>query len=70
MPNRPSPYQMRGWKDVAIGYDSLVFDLSASGTHLPLVALNPNTVNYTNHGSFFIHSYVGTIHPTSAEGIN
>ncbi|MGB6122844.1 MAG: LamG-like jellyroll fold domain-containing protein [Bacteroidota bacterium] len=70
MPNRPSPYQMRGWKDVAIGYDSLVFDLSASGTHLPLVALNPNTVNYTNHGSFFIHSYVGTIHPTSSEGIN
>jgi len=70
MPNLPTPYQMRDWREVARGYDSLVFDLSASGTHLPLVALNPNTVNYTNHGSFFIHSYVGTIHPTSSECIN
>ena len=70
MPNQPSPYQMRAWKEVARGYDSLVFDLSASGTHLPLVVLNPNTVNYTNHGSFFIHSYVGTIHPTASECIN
>jgi hypothetical protein len=70
MPNRPSPYQMRIWKEVALGYDSLVGNLSATGTRLPLVALNPNTVNYTSHGSFFIHSYVGTIHTNASEGIN
>ena len=26
MPNMPAPYEMRDWKQVAIGYDELVFD--------------------------------------------
>jgi len=70
MPNQPTPYAMRNWKDVARGYDSLAFNLQASGQYLPLIALNPNTVNYPGHGSFFLHSYVGTHAPTSSEAVN
>jgi len=28
MPNIPYPYEMRDWKKVTSGYDSLVFDLN------------------------------------------
>ena len=37
MPNIPSPYEMRDWKEVTAGYDSLVFDLNRSGQYLPLI---------------------------------
>ncbi len=70
MPNRPAPYQMRNWRQVALGYDSLVFDLSRTGQHLPLIWTYSSTVNYPEHGSFGLHSYVGTYSPRSAEAIN
>ncbi|MCB0592845.1 MAG: hypothetical protein KDD28_02065, partial [Phaeodactylibacter sp.] len=35
MPNEPSPYNVRDWKDVAIEYDAFVYDLQASGLYLP-----------------------------------
>ena len=70
MPNRPAPYLMRDWKGVARGYDSLVFNLSLSGTYLPLVWLNSSTINYPGHNSFGLHTVVGTTVPTSAEAIN
>ncbi|MFC1483446.1 LamG-like jellyroll fold domain-containing protein [Candidatus Neomarinimicrobiota bacterium] len=69
MPNLPQPYLMRDWKSVAMGYDSLVFDLSRTGDHLPLVWINNNTVNYP-HSSFGLHSYVGTFSSSNAEAIN
>ncbi|NIV11993.1 MAG: laminin G, partial [Aliifodinibius sp.] len=59
MPNSPSPFQMRDWNKVAIGYDSLAFDLNATGQYLPLSWLYGNTINYPNHQSFGIDSYVG-----------
>src|ERR1041385_4466467 len=70
MPNLPSPYLMRDWKEVARGYDSLVFDFNRNGTYLPLVWLNTNPVNYPSHNSFGLHTVVGTTVPTSAEAIN
>ncbi|MDZ7339176.1 MAG: T9SS type A sorting domain-containing protein [candidate division KSB1 bacterium] len=70
MPNKPAPYQMRNWKQVALGYDSLVFDLSRTGRYLPLIWTYSSTVNYPEHGSFGLHSYVGTRAPRSAEAIN
>ncbi len=70
MPNLPSPYLMRDWKRVARGYDSLVFDFSRTGTYLPLVWLNTNTVNYPAQISFGLNTVVGTTVPTSAEAIN
>ncbi len=70
MPNMPSPYFMRDWKAVARGYDSLVFDFSRAGTHLPLGEIVTSTINYPNHPSFGLHSYVGTNFPTTREAIN
>ena len=40
MSNNPSPYEMRNWKMVAAGYDSLVFDLNRTGQYLPLSWIN------------------------------
>lgn len=69
MPNIPALYQMRDWKAVARGYDSLIYNLCASGDYLPFVFLNYNTVNYSDI-SFGLHSYVGTNYPFNSEAIN
>ncbi|MCX6142416.1 MAG: T9SS type A sorting domain-containing protein [Ignavibacteriales bacterium] len=69
MPNKPFPYFMRDWKRVAKGYDSLVFNLNATGQYLPFLSLYSNTVNYPGQGSFRLPSYVGS--PGSGgEGVN
>ncbi|MBU1101003.1 MAG: T9SS type A sorting domain-containing protein [Bacteroidetes bacterium] len=70
MPNFPEPYLMRDWQQVAVGYDSLVFNFEAVGEYLPLIGLNTNTDNYPGHNSFGLHTVVGTSSPTSAEAIN
>ncbi|MEG8947130.1 LamG-like jellyroll fold domain-containing protein [Rosettibacter firmus] len=70
MPNIPSPYHMRNWKQVARGYDSLIYNINAKGEYLPLVFLNYNTLNYPDHVSFGLHSYVGTNYPSNSEAIN
>ncbi|MDA3906740.1 MAG: T9SS type A sorting domain-containing protein [Bacteroidales bacterium] len=70
MPNLPQPYLMRDWKEVAQNYDSLVFDMDLSGQYLPLVAINASGVNYPNHESAAMVSYVGKTLGTTAEGIN
>jgi hypothetical protein len=70
MPDIPDPYEMRDWKTVALGYDSLVFDFSLSGEHLPLIWLNTQTINYPDHNSFGLHTAVGTYSPGNAEAIN
>lgn len=70
MPNLPAPYEMRNWKQVARGYDTLVFDFNLIGQYLPLIWWQTNTVNYPNHLSFGLHTVVGTTVPNSAEAIN
>lgn len=70
MPNLPSPYEMRNWKQVARGYDSLAFNFNLAGEYLPLIWWNTNPVNYPNHRSFGLHTVVGTTLPNSAEAIN
>ncbi len=70
MPNMPAPYEMRDWKQVAIGYDDLVFDFDQNGLYLPLIFWRTNTVNYPEHISFGLHTVVGTPHPHIGEGIN
>ncbi|MBN2280306.1 MAG: T9SS type A sorting domain-containing protein [Candidatus Marinimicrobia bacterium] len=70
MPNMPQPYEMRNWKQVTMGYDSLVFDLTRTGDYLPLIWINNNTVNYPSHNSFGLHTVVGTPYPSNAEAIN
>ncbi|HTH56678.1 MAG TPA: LamG-like jellyroll fold domain-containing protein [Cyclobacteriaceae bacterium] len=59
MPNMPSPYVMRNWKKVAVQYDSLVFNLNASGQYLPLMHLKSSGVNYPSLQPIVLDSYVG-----------
>lgn len=70
MPDFPSPYLMRNWKEVTIGYDSLVFDQQLTGEHLPLIFFRNNTINYPGVISFGLHTVVGTSVPNSGEAIN
>ncbi|HET54495.1 MAG TPA: laminin G, partial [Ignavibacteria bacterium] len=70
MPDFPSPYLMRDWKEVTIGYDSFVFDYNKEGQYLPLLFFRNNTVNYPDDISFGLHTVVGTTSPTSGEAIN
>ena len=70
MPDMPAPYQMRDWKRVAAGYDSLVFNPNLTGTYLPLIWINNNAVNYPGSMQFGLHTVVGTTVPNSAEAIN
>lgn len=70
MPDFPKPYEMRNWKEVAQGYDSLVFDQNLTGEHLPLVFFRDHSINYPELSSFGLHTAVGTNSPTSGEAIN
>ena len=71
MPDLPQPYLMRDWKDVAIKYDSLVFNLNLNltGTYLPLIWTDNNAINYSGQ-RFGLHTVVGTTSPANAEAIN
>ncbi len=70
MPDFPQPYLMRDWKDVAIKYDSLVFNYGLTGQYLPLIFSITNTVNYPGDNSFGLQTYVGSNSPASGESIN
>ena len=70
MPDLPAPYLMRDWKNVSMGYDSLVFNKNLSGTYLPLIWTDNNSINYPGSSRFGLHTVVGTTVPQSAEAIN
>jgi hypothetical protein len=67
MPNKPYPYEMRSWKEVAIGYDSLTFNINLTGQYLPLISIDGNSINYPEHNRFWLHTAVGA---PAAEAIN
>lgn len=71
MPNMPSPYVMRDWKNVAVKYDSLIFNLNAAGQYLPVMHLKSSGVNYPSLQPILLDSYVGINNRGSeAEAIN
>jgi hypothetical protein len=71
MPSLPSPYIMRDWFDVARKYDSLVYDVSRTGSNLPLVSLGTSGINYPAVKPLLMDSYVGSSsHGAQAEAIN
>ena len=71
MPDLPSAYAMRDWKDVARKYDSLVFDISQEGEHLPIVTLGSEGINFPEIQPVFMDSYVGSSsHGQQREAIN
>lgn len=69
MPNTPSPYFMRDWKQVTKGYDSLVFNTALQGQYLPLSRTYTASINYPGETSFGLQSYVGSS-LGNGEGIN
>jgi len=58
MPNIPSPYKMKNWKQVATDYDSFVFDFGATGQYLPLIWWDTSHIN-VSWDVFGMKSYVG-----------
>jgi hypothetical protein len=69
MPNLPSPYLMRDWKDVAKKYDAFIYSTNASGEFLPLISLKANGTNYPALQPILLHTYVGSP-GNQAEAIN
>jgi hypothetical protein len=61
MPDLPSPYEMRDWKDVARKYDDLIYS--------SLVGTKTTSTNYPNIQPILLESYIGG-DPNSAEAIN
>src|SRR5690349_15321611 len=70
MPDLPQPYLMRDWNSVARNYDAFVFNLSSTGTHLPLIGLANAGVNYPALKPILLDTYVGTETNNQAEAIN
>ena len=72
MPDLPTPLLIRDWKTVAHDYDSYVFDLTKTGTYLPLSRLGTQgQFNYPNNTPIYLDSYVGADgHLNQAEAIN
>ena len=70
MPDKPTPYYMRDWRQVARGYDSLVYDFNRTGQYLPLIFGNDNPANYPSQKSYGLHTVVGTTAPGNSEAIN
>ncbi len=70
MPDQPAPYNMRNWKQVAMKYDSFIYDKNKSGQYLPLVNYTANGINYPNQKQIRLHTYAGTKSTQNSEGIN
>ncbi|MBK9256791.1 MAG: T9SS type A sorting domain-containing protein [Saprospiraceae bacterium] len=70
MPDQPTPYNVRDWRDVAIKFDSFIYNQNATGQYLPLVSYNSNGQNYPSQKQIRLHTYVGTKSPLNSEAIN
>ena len=71
MPDKPTPYSMRNWKQVAKDYDNFIFDMNKTGQYLPLSTIsNSNGVNYPDVRRIMMATYVGQNSSTTAEAIN
>ncbi|MFV0467448.1 MAG: LamG-like jellyroll fold domain-containing protein [Dysgonomonas sp.] len=71
MPNKPSPYVMRDWKQLTRNYDNFVFDVNKTGTYLPLATISSaNGTNYADIRNIRMSTYVGQNSATTAEAIN
>lgn len=68
MPDLPVPYEMRNWKEIALGYDKLVYDTEKSGDYFPLVEQKGIGNNYSSIIPMYMPAYVGN--SNQAEAIN
>lgn len=70
MPNEPTPFNVRDWQEVAVKYDSFVYDITKTGQYLPFVNIQSSGLNYPQNQAFGLHIYVGTNSPNGKEAIN
>ena len=71
MPDLPSPYLMRNWKEVALNYDQLIFSPGAVGQYFPLIHTKANGINYPELQPILLDTYVGSSNSgNQAEAIN
>ena len=70
MPNKPEPYVMRDWKQVALGYDSLVYDVTKKGEYLPITRITSDVTNFPGRKSYLQHTFIGSIDTLKTESIN
>ncbi|MDD3079748.1 MAG: T9SS type A sorting domain-containing protein [Paludibacter sp.] len=72
MPDKPTPYSMRNWKQVAVDYDNFVFDTSKTGINLPLTKIAETAgINYSGVNDILMDTYIGwNSHNVGAEAIN
>ncbi|HYG40454.1 MAG TPA: LamG-like jellyroll fold domain-containing protein [Cytophagales bacterium] len=70
MPDLPSPYEMRNWKEVAVKYDEFIYSLDKTGEYLPLIGLKANGTNYSTLQPILLQTYVGSNSANQAEAIN
>ena len=70
MPDLPTPYLMRDWKQVALDYDQLIFSSQDTGEFLPLLTLKSQGINYPELSPILLQSYVGSNGSNVAEAIN
>lgn len=59
LPNAPTTYQMRDWRQVATDFDSLAFDTTATGQFLPLVRIDDTLQPPQVETWFGLAAYVG-----------
>ena len=69
MPAMPPDYRLRDWDAVARGADSLIFGPDRAGDYFPLAVAYGPTVNYPDHGSFGVETYVGQGNEVPGEAI-
>jgi len=69
MPDMPTPYEMRDWKDVARKYDDFIYATDKTGQYLPLVKFKSTSTNYPGLQPIQLQTYVGGP-TTAAEAIN
>jgi len=70
MPDAPTPYNMRDWREASMLYDIFVYDDKKTGQYLPTVSYDDRGTNYPNINQIKLHTYIGTQTPTNSEGIN
>ena len=70
MPDLPTPFNVRDWKQVTLDYDNFVYNPALTGDYLPLLYKEDSGPNYPELPVFGLPSYVGSNNPKGGEAIN
>jgi hypothetical protein len=70
MPFQPSPYSMRDWKEVAMRYDSTIYNINHIGQYWPIISIKNSGYNYPGNEFFNMQTYVGSNNQSNNEAIN